>query len=39
MKYPIGVQNLEQLRNEGYVYFDKIADAALKQIDDWRVTE
>ncbi len=25
MKYPIGVQTFEKLRNEGYVYVDKTA--------------
>ena len=25
MKYPIGIQNFESLRNEGYVYVDKTA--------------
>ena len=23
MKYPIGIQNFEQIRNDGYVYVDK----------------
>lgn len=25
MKYPIGIQNFESLRNDGYVYVDKTA--------------
>lgn len=25
MKYPIGIQNFEKLRTEGYVYVDKTA--------------
>ena len=25
MKYPIGIQSLDQIRNEGYVYVDKTA--------------
>ena len=24
MKYPIGIQSFDQIRNEGYVYVDKI---------------
>ena len=26
MKYPIGIQSFDQIRNEGYVYVDKISD-------------
>lgn len=25
MKYPIGIQNFEKMRNDGYVYVDKTA--------------
>ena len=25
MKYPIGIQNFEKIRNDGYVYVDKTA--------------
>ena len=25
MKYPIGIQSFDQIRNEGYVYVDKTA--------------
>ena len=33
-KYPVGIQNFEKIRRNGYAYVDKTADEALQQIED-----
>ena len=30
MKYPIGIQSFEQIRNDGYVYVDKTVSSPRK---------
>ncbi len=33
-KYPVGIQNFEEIRTKGFVYIDKTAAEALAQIDE-----
>jgi len=38
-KYPVGIQNFEEIRTKGFVYIDKTAAEALAQIAERNITE